>query len=116
MSNLAENTMIDFVQRYGKKPALFVQEVLGVEPLPYQAEFLEAIASGERKISIRSGHGTGKSTAASWAMLWYFLMHYPNKVVVTAPTSSQLFDALFAELKRWINELPEGLQSIQKRK
>jgi len=112
MSNLAENTMIDFVQRYGKKPALFVQEVLGVEPLPYQAEFLEAIASGERKISIRSGHGTGKSTAASWAMLWYFLMHYPNKVVVTAPTSSQLFDALFAELKRWINELPEGLQSI----
>lgn len=112
MSNLAENTMIDFVQRYKKKPALFVQEVLGVEPLPYQAEFLEAIASGERKISIRSGHGTGKSTAASWAMLWYFLMHYPNKVVVTAPTSSQLFDALFAELKRWINELPEGLHSI----
>jgi len=112
MSNVAENTMIDFVQRYSKKPALFVQEVLGVEPLPYQAEFLEAIASGERKISIRSGHGTGKSTAASWAMLWYFLMHYPNKVVVTAPTSSQLFDALFAELKRWINELPEGLQSI----
>jgi hypothetical protein len=112
MSENAQNTMLQFVERYGKKPALFVQEVLGVEPLPYQAEFLEAIASGERKISIRSGHGTGKSTAASWAMLWYFLMHYPNKVVVTAPTSSQLFDALFAELKRWINELPEGLQSI----
>lgn len=112
MSNLADNTMIDFVQRYKRKPALFVQEILGVEPLPYQSEFLDAIASGERKISIRSGHGTGKSTAASWAMLWYFLMHYPNKVVVTAPTSSQLFDALFAELKRWINELPEGLQSI----
>ena len=112
MSENAQNTMLQFVERYGKKPALFVQEVLGVEPLPYQAEFLDAIASGERKISIRSGHGTGKSTAASWAMLWYFLMHYPNKVVVTAPTSSQLFDALFAELKRWINELPEGLQSI----
>ena len=110
MSNLAENTMVDFVKRYKKKPALFVQEVLGVEPLPYQSEFLDAIASGERKISIRSGHGTGKSTAASWAMLWFFMMHYPNKVVVTAPTSSQLFDALFAELKRWINELPEGLQ------
>ena len=112
MSDDNHSAMLDFIERYGKKPALFVQEVLGVEPLPYQAEFLEAIASGERKISIRSGHGTGKSTAASWAMLWYFLMHYPNKVVVTAPTSSQLFDALFAELKRWINELPEGLQSI----
>jgi hypothetical protein len=104
--------MIDVVQRYAKRPTLFVQEILGVEPLPYQAEFLEAIASGERKISVRSGHGTGKSTAASWAMLWFFLMHYPNKVVVTAPTSSQLFDALFAELKRWINELPPAMQQL----
>jgi len=112
MSNLADNTMIDVVQRYAKRPTLFVQEILGVEPLDYQAEFLEAIASGERKISVRSGHGTGKSTAASWAMLWFFLMHYPNKVVVTAPTSSQLFDALFAELKRWINELPPAMQQL----
>ena len=104
--------MIEFTQRYARKPTLFVREVLGVEPLDYQAEFLEAIASGERKISIRSGHGTGKSTAASWAMLWYFLMHYPNKVVVTAPTSSQLFDALFAEMKRWINELPDAFKEV----
>jgi len=112
VNDLASNTMLDFTQRYVHAPALFVEEVLGVKPLPYQAEFLEAIASGERKISVRSGHGTGKSTAASWAMLWYFLMHYPNKVVVTAPTSSQLFDALFAEMKRWINELPPHLQSV----
>ena len=59
MSDDSHSAMLDFVERYGKKPALFVQEVLGVEPLPYQAEFLEAIASGERKISIGSGHGTG---------------------------------------------------------
>lgn len=72
MNDLASNTMLDFTQRYVHAPALFVEEVLGVKPLPYQAEFLEAIASGERKISVRSGHGTGKSTAASWAMLWYF--------------------------------------------
>jgi len=110
MSKLSEQTMLDFTKRYYKSPTLFVREVLGVEPLPYQAEFLEAIASGERKISIRSGHGTGKSTAASWAMLWFFLMRMPNKVVVTAPTSSQLFDALFAELKRWINELPPAFE------
>ena len=112
MNDLSQNTMIEFTQRYARNPTLFVQEVLGVEPLDYQSEFLEAIASGERKISIRSGHGTGKSTAASWAMLWYFLMHYPNKVVVTAPTSSQLFDALFAEMKRWINELPDAFKEM----
>ena len=105
-----ENPLVAFVREYHGSPVRFVTEILGVTPLPYQAEFLEAIASGERKISIRSGHGTGKSTAASWAMLWFLLMRFPNKVVVTAPTSGQLFDALFAELKRWVNELPPALK------
>jgi len=45
-------------------------------------------------------------------MLWYLLMRFPNKVVVTAPTSGQLFDALFAELKRWIGELPKPIQDL----
>lgn len=104
------NPLEDFVREYYADPVGFVREILGVEPLPYQAEFLQAIADGERKISVRSGHGTGKSTAASWAMLWFVLLRFPNKVVVTAPTSGQLFDALFAELKRWINELPDQLK------
>ena len=106
----SENPLVEFVRNYHGDPVGFVTEILGITPLPYQAEFLEAIASGERKISIRSGHGTGKSTAASWAMLWFLLMRFPNKVVVTAPTSGQLFDALFAELKRWVNELPPALK------
>lgn len=106
------NPFDDFVVEYWDDPVRFVEEVLGAKPLPYQSEFLQAIASGERKISIRSGHGTGKSTSASWAMLWYVMLRFPNKVVVTAPTSGQLFDALFAELKRWISELPPQLQQM----
>ena len=106
------NPFEEFTLQYMDDPVLFVREVLGADPLPYQAEFLDAIASGERRISIRSGHGTGKSTSASWAMLWYLLMRFPNKVVVTAPTSGQLFDALFAELKRWIGELPKPIQDL----
>jgi len=106
------NPFEEFTLQYMDDPVLFVREVLGADPLDYQAEFLDAIASGERRISIRSGHGTGKSTSASWAMLWYLLMRFPNKVVVTAPTSGQLFDALFAELKRWIGELPKPIQDL----
>ena len=59
------NPFDDFVVEYYDDPVRFVREVLGASPLPYQAEFLSAIASGERKISVRSGHGTGKSTSAS---------------------------------------------------
>jgi phage terminase large subunit len=106
------NPFIDFIKRYRNDPVLFVSEVLKVEPDDWQKDFLNAVASGERKISIRSGHGVGKSTAGSWAMLWFLLTRYPVKVVVTAPTSAQLYDALFAELKRWVKELPEAIQSL----
>ena len=104
--------MDEWRDRYHDNPVLFVQEVLGVDPDGWQVNFLNAIARGDRKISVRSGHGVGKSTASSWAMLWFFLTRSPVKVVVTAPTSAQLFDAMFAELKRWINELPELLKNM----
>jgi phage terminase large subunit len=99
---------LELVRRYRPNAPLFVREVLGVDPDPWQIEFLEAISRGERKISVRSGHGVGKSTVASWAMIWYMLTRGPAKIVVTAPTSSQLYDALFAELKRWVKELPNA--------
>lgn len=111
MSSAPRNFMEEFVAVYGNDPVLFVEEMLGAQPFDYQAEFLRALLD-ERKMSVKSGHGTGKSTTASWAMLWFMLLRYPCKVVVTAPTSSQLFDAMFAELKRWINELPKELQQL----
>ena len=109
---MANNPFIQFITLYRNDPVLFVKEVLGVEPDDWQKDFLNAVATGERKISIRSGHGVGKSTTASWAMLWFLLTRYPVKVVVTAPTSAQLYDALFAELKRWVKELPQPIQDL----
>lgn len=112
MSESQDNPLIEFVEIYRNDPVAFVIEVLGGTPTPYQQEALQALARGERKMSIRSGHGTGKSTFASWAMLWFVMFKFPNKVVVTAPTTGQLFDALFAELKKWITEMPKTLQPL----
>jgi len=112
---MTSNPFEDMIERYGVTedgPVLFVREILGATPEPYQEDLLRAVGRGERKISVRSGHGTGKSTALSWSMLWFVLFRFPNKVVVTAPTTAQLYDALFAELKRWIGELPEALRIL----
>ena len=109
---IAANPFVAFTARYRNNPVLFVQEVLNTSPDPWQIELLNHIAKGERRISVRSGHGVGKSTGASWAIIWYLLLRYPVKVVVTAPTSSQLYDALFAELKRWVKELPPTLRDM----
>ncbi len=107
-----QNPYLDFVKRYYSDPVAFVEEVLGVTPDPWQRQLLGLLAKGERKVSVRSGHGTGKSTAASWAMLWYMLTRVPVKVVVTAPTASQLFDALFGECRRWAKLLPPAIGEL----
>lgn len=107
-----QNPFYDFVKRYYRDPVAFVREVLGVEPDPWQVRLLELLAANERKISVRSGHGTGKSTVASWAMLWFMLTRAPVKVVVTAPTASQLFDALFGECRRWAKLLPPAVGEL----
>lgn len=73
---------------------------------------MRAVASGKRRISVRSGHGVGKSALAAWLMVWFLLTRYDTKIVVTAPTSAQLFDALFAECKRWIEALPPFLREL----
>jgi phage terminase large subunit len=109
---VTDNPLLLFVERYRDDPVGFVRDILHAEPMEWQERFLKAVAKGERRISIRAGHGVGKSTACSWAILHHMLTRFPQKTVCTAPTASQLFDALFAELKRWVNELPDFLRSL----
>jgi hypothetical protein len=103
-------TFVSFITRYRDDPVGFVRNVLGAKPLPWQEEFMRAVARGERRISVRAGHGVGKSTVCSWVLIWHACTRYPQKSVVTAPTAAQLFDALYAELKTWVNKLPPVLR------
>lgn len=112
MSSNQKNSFIDFLEMYRNDPVLFVKNVLGATPQPWQEDFLRAVARGERRISVRAGHGVGKSTACSWALIWHMVTRFPQKAVVTAPTSAQLFDALYSETKAWINKLPPALKEL----
>jgi hypothetical protein len=103
------------VETYRDRPIAFVEDLL-LRNYPdfkiekWQKRFLKAVARGERRISVRAGHGVGKSAACSWALIWFMFTRFPQKSVLTAPTQSQLFDALFSEVKRWINELPKFMR------
>ena len=108
-STLAD-TLRQFQQRYVNEPALFVEEVLKITPDPWQAQVLKWVTDGKRRISIRSGHGVGKSSCASWLMIWHQLTRFPQKTVVTAPSHSQLHDALGAEVRKWITVLPDVIK------
>lgn len=68
---MAENPYIAFVKKYRSDPVSFVREVLNQPPDPWQIEFLEVVALGERKLSIHSGHGT--RSASRFRLAWLLL-------------------------------------------
>jgi phage terminase large subunit len=111
-NNELASTLEKFQKRYVNDPRLFVQEILGATPDDWQADVLDMIAgvgkydSQRRKISIVSGHGIGKSCCASWVALWHMIFRFPQKCIISAPSHSQLHDALGSEVRAWITVLP----------
>ena len=93
--------IVEKLKMWRKSPLLFVTECLQAEPTPQQARALVSFAASKRT-SIRSGHGTGKSTTDSWLILWFLLTRPYAKVVCTAPTYRQVSDILWSELSKWI--------------
>ena len=107
------NPLLPFLQKYRNDPVGFIRDVWGVEPIYYQKEILEDIFNpDERSISARSGHGVGKTTTAAWASIIFLLTRFRCKAVLTAPTSKQLYDALFAEIRDWTGQLPDDLERL----
>lgn len=92
-------------------PALFAQEVLGAEPTEQQWQASQAIVE-RRRVSIRSGHGTGKSTFMAWCVIWFLACYFPAKVPATAPTSHQLGDVLWSEIAKWHRKWAERFPAM----
>lgn len=82
-------------------PQLYVRQRFGVEPTAQQCDALEAILLPGAKVTIRSGHGTGKSAVSSMVICWFLETHDYAKVPCTAPTAHQLRDILWGELSKW---------------
>lgn len=104
------NPFEEFVERYRDDWPGLVENVFGVVPDEWQAEELTAIQRGARRVSIRSGHGVGKSAFLSWVCICAILTEPVVKVVITAPSGPQLWDALYAEIKMWMGKLPDALR------
>ena len=60
--------------------------------------------SSIKRISVRSGHGTGKDASASWIIAWFLTLHRNSKIVCTAPTGRQLSDILWSEISKWFRK------------
>ena len=104
--------LAEFAKRYDTDWVGLCQNALGIVPDEKQTEIITAIQNGERRISIRSGHGVGKTSSLAMATVCHALTRFPQATVATAPTSGQLFDALAAQTKALFKRLPPALGEL----
>ena len=90
---------------YQKDPVLFAREVCSFEPDGWQELVLADLASNP-KVTVRSGHGVGKTSVESIALLWFLSCFRFPKVIATAPTRQQLNDILWSEIEKWRSRSP----------
>lgn len=98
----------EILLRCAEDRRFFVRNLLKAEPDPWQEEILEMLDAGETRISVRSGHGVGKTALCSWCADHFLLFRNQVKVVVTSPSGKQMDDGLKPEAKLWLNRLPRG--------
>ena len=83
---------------YAGNPVAFAKEVLGVDIWEKQEEILEYVLNNKR-VTVRSCHGAGKSFTAAIVVLWFLICYSPSTVVTTAPTARQVKSILWEEIR-----------------
>lgn len=100
--------------KYRDDPIGFFREVLGVEPWESadpnqsgQADLLRAIRDFD-KVACKSGQKTSKTNSAVGIALWWACTREDARVVLTAPSFTQVKDVLWKEMARLNKEREEG--------
>ena len=93
--------IVNSLEYYIDRPVEFAKDILKVTPEDYQEKIMNDVAHNPR-VSVRSGHGIGKSAVESWIILWYITTRPFCKILCTAPTQHQLHDILWAEASKWL--------------
>jgi len=89
----------------------FAHAALNIKPTPQQEEILREIVKPNAKVSVRAGHGVGKTTVEAIVAIWHTLLFTDSKTAATAPSANQLRDVLMAEIGRLINSANPWIKS-----
>jgi len=93
-------------------PRVWVRDNLGETPEDWQDEAWGAIAKGHRRISIRSGHGVGKTYFLARTALWFGSTRGDAKIPLAANTQDQLRDTLWPEIRAAVARMPKAMQAV----
>lgn len=82
-----------------------------------QVQIIEAVEKaikGEdfKRISVASGHGTGKTSSLSLLIFWFLFTRKNAQIGCTAPSSAQMFDVLWKEAEIWRKRMPKDFADL----
>lgn len=97
-----------FVARYAHDPIRFMVEVVGLEPTDDQLRLLEEVNEPHARVSVSSGHGTGKSSVSGVIVLWHLLAWAQSNTVVVANTLSQIKIGVLKEAADMVSRIKAG--------
>ena len=104
--------LVKVIGSWYDNPELFDKEIWPNEPAEkWQDEGSRLMVLNDR-VAIRSGHGVGKTAWLARRIIWWGLTRNPWKVGVTAPSSSQMYDALWSEIAKWHAKMPPGFKEM----
>jgi phage terminase large subunit len=102
----------DNILRWIERPDIFVREVFGVTPDPWQDDVLRAFPTHQR-IAMQACKGPGKTALLAW-VAWNFLATRPYpKVAATSITADTLADTLWSEMAKWQQKSPFLLAAFE---
>ncbi len=116
---------LEIFKQMQRSPIFFIEKMWGITPERDSSKFIKgknlshqqhdlllavekAIRDeAPRRISVASGHGTGKTMTISCLLLWYLFCFKDAQIACTAPTSDQMFDVLWKEVSKWRSIMPK---------
>jgi len=91
------------IDRSQRDPVWFCSNALGVTLWQQQQAIIRSVAANKRT-TVRSCSGSGKSYTASCVAIWFLYNFYPATVLTTAPTFRQVESILWREIAgRYVN-------------
>lgn len=91
----------------GKSPVLFSRHILGRNPWAVQEEILEALSVPNARVAAKACHASGKTWTAGAAIVWWEQRWRDATTLSTAPTFTQVRDALWKEVRTCVEDANE---------
>lgn len=105
MRLLNDPRYLPFGKRYAFDVVRFAVEVCGMVVTHQQVELMQAVVAPGCRVSVRSGHGTGKTRSAAVITLWHLLCYPKSNTLITAPKVEQVRSGLWKEVADVLDDM-----------